>query len=196
MTACLSMLFIGLFAVLSYSTELVSQQVNGDYEYVFTSSNAIPIGAQPQTEACAQALAAQEGECTLWVGGVGSGVRLTGGPGDARLERLNRVIESDWAGSSAKEGFQLTDGRWPTAFGEVVVGPDFESAEQITAWGGRIHLTVVGRAREAGWRHGEFVLLAPGTFASWSNLDMELSGVGPRFDCASTRRAMPPSKLG
>lgn len=177
----MALLFIGLFAMFSYSTELVTERVNGDFQYVFTSYNNIPVGSEPQTQACSNALRAEAGECSLWVSGLGAGVRLLGGPDDVRLQRLNRVVESDWATSVASSTFQLQQGRWPEAPGEVVVGPDYAGTERIEAWGGRIVLTVVGRANEKGWRRGDFLLIAPGTFASWSGRGMGLSGISAQI---------------
>ena len=157
------MFVVGIFAIFSYSTAVVAQQVNGDFNYLFSSYATAPVGTPLDTASCTTAMASAKGMCSLRISGLD--------------DDLETVIERDWSTATARGPYHLVSGRWPAAPGEVIVGPDHSATTTIDSWGGRITLTVVGTAREAGWRRGDFVLAAAGTFSGFAAAGMQLSGV-------------------
>ena len=121
------------------------------------------LGTPLDTASCTTAMASAKGMCSLRISGLD--------------DDLETVIERDWSTATARGPYHLVSGRWPAAPGEVIVGPDHSATTTIDSWGGRITLTVVGTAREAGWRRGDFVLAAAGTFSGFAAAGMQLSGV-------------------
>ena len=194
-TSCVALLVIGLFASLGADTKLVRQQVLGNYQYLYSSYGSLPIGTQPDVAGCQKAITSVGGACELNLDGVVANPVFQGG---REALRVTNVVEADWATiSPARQRFELLSGRWPTSPGEVVAGPDLAGVTAISTWGGRIKLRVVGTVREQGWRKGSFLLLGPGTFASWSGAGMELSGVSAQLavrhdspDDADVRKAI------
>lgn len=195
--AALAMVFIGVFGVLSPSTDQLARLLLGDFAQEYTSARSAPIGSDPDTSACAQAAHANNATCRLTIVGLGVGVTLTDGPQRPGLRSLEPTLEGAWNGTDLdRAGFELTSGRWPERPGEVVVGPDYEHTSHISAWGGRVEWTVVGTARRVDQRHGRFLLVPPGTFAALGREGMELSGVSAFAVIPSRTRGSAATRAG
>ena len=172
-TAAVAMLVVGVFAIISLSTDVVARHSLGSYQHSHTFSHSVAPGKPLNIAECVHAVSTHGGTCGANLTGVGEAAIVDG----RALGKELRVTEGPWGHGFMSGEYELLDGRWPTAPGEAVVGPDLAGARVITTWGGRTQFTVVGTSRSVFSRGGSFVLAAPGSFSRVAGVAMELSGV-------------------